>query len=84
MVFERKESTNFLGIFSDNNLNRKDHILHLSNRLALNIALLKVAATYLPKSLLQTLYKIFFHSRLTYATQYWFYASSTTLQPARI
>ena len=80
VVLEHKEFTKFLGVLIDANLNRKAHILNFSNRLTHNIALLKVAATCLPKSFLRTLYKAFFHSPnvcYTILVFYKFYCPST-------
>ncbi len=80
-LLEHKKSNKFLNVLINANLNWKAYNLCLSNKLAHEIAILKVASTCLPTSHLRMLYMAFFNSHISYAIQFWPSASATIIQP---
>ena len=73
--------TTFLGLFLDSNLNWKDHILQLSQKLAKSIGILTCAKQFLNVKTLRQLYYSFLFPYISYCNIIWGNASENTLWP---
>lgn len=70
-IVKRECSMKFLGVILDENINWKDHINMIENKISKNIGLLYKAKPYLDQSCLKYIYYSFIHSYLNYANIAW-------------
>ena len=63
------KKTKFLGVYIDDKLNWKDHILYISSKIARGLGLMIKARKYLDKPILRTLYFTFIYPYYTYCNQ---------------
>ena len=76
---EQKDSCKFLGIIIDKNLNWKNHIEYITNKISKNIALLGRLKHTFPKSILKNLYFSLVLPYLNYCNIIWASADKTSL-----
>ena len=68
---KRSSSIKFLGVMVDENLNWKDRINVIENKLSKNLGLLHKAKQFLNAKTMKSLYFSFIHSYLTYGNVLW-------------
>ena len=68
---KRSSSIKFLGVMVDENLNWKDHINVIENKLSKKSRLLHKAKQFLNAKAMKSLYFSFIHSNLTYGNILW-------------
>ena len=68
---KRLTSIQFLGVMVDKNLNWKDHINIIQNKLSKNLGLLHKAKQFLNAKAMKSLYFSFIHSYLAYGNVVW-------------
>ena len=73
--------TKFLGVILYNELNWKQHIIHLSQKLSKAIGILSRARQFLNSSTLRQLYFSFVYPYLNYCSIIWGNAANITLWP---
>ena len=78
---ERVESTKFLGVTIDKNLNWDEHKARLSKKLATCSGILNRIKDNIPQELHKDLYHTLFESHLTYGITVWGGVSETKLEP---
>ena len=78
---ELVKHTKFLGVILDNEINWKQHILHISQKLSKSLGILKRARQFLNTSTLLQLYYSFLYPYLSYCCIIWGNAAQTTLWP---
>ena len=76
---EHKTCTKFLGIYVDENLNWKEHVNLIANRVFKSIGIISKARFYLSMPSLRTLYFALVYPYLQYATTVWGSTYKTTL-----
>ena len=69
--FHRPESTKFLGLWIDENINWKDHVSKLLLKLKRNVNLLRIGKNFLSPHTLKIIYFAQIHSNLTYGIGIW-------------
>ena len=74
-------STKFLGLILDSDLTWKDHIHHLTRKIAKSIGILSLAKQTLTQKSLIQLYYAFVHPYLSYCTIIWGKNHDTTIWP---
>jgi hypothetical protein len=74
-------TTKFLGVILDNNLNWKQHITHISKKIAKSIGIISIAKKTLNQKTLLQLYFSFLYPYLTYCVLIWGNSPNTTLWP---
>ena len=67
----RKNSIKFLGVMLDENLNWKDHIKVIENKVSKNLGLIYRAREFLNKKCLTNIYHSYIHCYLNYANMAW-------------
>ena len=77
------ESTKYLGVILDQNLNWKKHISHVSTKLSKYIGLLYKLRHFVPKSTLSSLYNAFIMPHINYGLINWSSATKTNLTPIK-
>ena len=80
---EQLESTKYLGVISDQNLNWKRHISHVSSKLSRYTGLLYKLRHFVPKNALLSLYNAFIMPHVNYALINWSSATETNLNPMK-
>ena len=70
-------STKFLGLILDKNLNFKEHITHISNKCSKSIGILFKLNYFLPTNILKMLYSSMILPYLNYGIEAWFGAART-------
>jgi hypothetical protein len=75
------KSTKFLGIILDSNISWKDHIIHLSKKIAKSVGILSIARKILNQKSLIQLYYSFIYPYLTYCVLIWGNSPASTLWP---
>ena len=70
----------FLGVILDENINWKDHINMIENKISKNIGLLYKAKPFLDQSCLKYIYYSFIHSYLNYANIAWCSTNKTKIK----
>jgi hypothetical protein len=78
---ELVKSTKFLGVILDANIAWKDHIMHLSKKIARSVGILSIAKKILNKKSLIQLYYSFVYPYITYCILIWGYSPASTLWP---
>jgi len=73
-IIEQTEFVKFLGVWLDNNLTFKHHILHLSSKISKNIGILYRLRDFVPKFVLRALYFTLINPYFLYALEVWFHA----------
>ena len=68
---KKVNSTRFLGVIIDENLNWDDHLTELGNKLNSSIVAIKRIIKFIPKSKYETIYNSLFSSHLTYCISAW-------------
>jgi hypothetical protein len=74
-------STKFLGVILDSKISWKDHILHLSKKIARSIGILTIARKVLDQKSLITLYYSLIYPYLTYCILIWGNSPAQTIWP---
>ena len=77
---ERVTVTKFLGVLVDENLNWKQHIIHVRNKLSKCSAIIYKASRILQSSTLVTLYNTLFLPYISYCAEIWGNACQSNLQ----
>ena len=72
---------NFLGITIDSNLNWKEHIKVLSNKLSKTTGILNMLKSFIPQNILKTIYNSLFLSYTNYGISCWGYTNQASLKP---
>ena len=80
----RCQSVKFLGVLLDENINWKDHISTVENKISKNIGLLYRARPYLNKESMVKLYYSYIHCFLNYANLAWASTNKTNLHKIHI
>ena len=80
---EELESTKYLGVILDQNLNWKKHISHVSTKLSKYVGLLYKLRHFVPKSTLSSLYNAFIMPHINYGLINWSSATKTNLAPIK-
>ena len=80
---EELESTKYLGVILDQNLNWKKHISHVSTKLSKYVGLLYKLRHFVPKSTLSSLYNAFIMPHINYGLIDWSSATKTSLVPIK-
>ena len=75
------KETKFLGIVLDNKLTFKSHINHVANKVAKITYIIYRIKSYVPCSVLKTLYYSLAYPHLTYNITIWGSASASTITP---
>ena len=70
-VIERQEFIKFLGVLLDENLNWKEHIKYIENKIAKNLGLLYKARPFLDRNALLALYYSYIQTYISYANIAW-------------
>jgi hypothetical protein len=83
-ILDRKNSVKFLGLLLDDVLSWSAHINQLFTKLSHDIALLRLAAFYLPQECLLSLYYALFYSHLTYGIEFWSSSGITLQTPIKL
>ena len=81
LPLERVESTKFLGVTIDKNLNWEEHRAKLSKKLATCSGILNRIKDNIPQELHKDLYHTLFESHLTYGITVWGGVSEAKLEP---
>ena len=76
-IISEVESTKFLGIILDKNLNFKEEIAHISNKCSKFVGILFRLNSFLPVQILKTLYSSMILPYLNYGIEAWFGANMT-------
>jgi hypothetical protein len=74
-------TTTFLGVILDSNITWKDHIAHISKKVARSVGILSIAKRILNKKSMIQLYYSFIYPYLTYCILIWGNSAATTLWP---
>ena len=80
---DRQASVKFLGVVLDENLNFKNHIQHLCDKIAKNTGVLNRMKYSVPSKLLNNLYYSLIYPYLIYCTPIWGGTYTTILEPLR-
>jgi len=72
---------NFLGLTIDENLNWKEHLKNLSNKLSRTTGILNMLKSQLPGITLKTIYNSLFLSHINYGISCWGYTHQSSLKP---
>ena len=70
-IYRAKEPIQFLGIYTDEGLTWKSHIMKVSATISRAIFCINRLKNILPEGSLKALYYSLFHSQLTYGIQIW-------------
>ena len=76
----RQEFIKFVGVLLEENLNLKEHIKYIENKLAKNLKLLKEVRPILEKNALLAFYYSYIHTYFNYANIAWGIARRTNLK----
>ena len=76
-IIDETSKTKFLSVIIDNKSSWKDHILHISGKLARGTSVILKARKYLMKETLISLYYYFVYPYLTYCNHVWVLACKT-------
>ena len=71
------DSTKFLGVILDKNLNFKEHITHIANKCSKSVGILYRLNSFLPVQILKMLYSSMILPYLSYSIEAWFGAART-------
>ena len=80
ILIEREKVTKFLGVLIDENMNWKNHIDYITNKVSKNIGILYQARDYISKSNLKQLYFAFVQSCISYGIIAWGSVSKSNLE----
>lgn len=76
----RQKFIKFVGVLLEENLNLKEHIKYIENKLAKNLTLLKEARPILEKNAVLAFYYPYIHNYFNYANIAWGNARRTNLK----
>ena len=79
----RENSTKFLGVLLDENLNWKQQIDNVCKKVSKGIGIIYSARAFLNKDLLKQLYFAYIHSHISYCNIAWASTYKTNLQPLK-
>jgi len=73
-IIQQTDSVKFLGVYLDNNLTFKHHILNVSGKISRNLGVLCRLREFVPKFIMQSLYYTLINPYILYAIEVWFHA----------
>ena len=80
-VLEEKTVTNFLGVYIDNKLNWKPHMINICNKVSKSIAVLRLVRSISPKNVLKLIYMSLVYTYINYCNLVWGAAEKGILDP---
>ena len=80
-VLEEKTVTNFLGVYIDNKLNWKPHMINICNKVSKSIAVLRLVRSIFPKNVLKLIYMSLVYTYINYCNLVWGAAEKGILDP---
>lgn len=79
-ILEEKQTTRFLGIELDSNINFKEHLKALKKKLNLTLMMMRALRPTIDQKSMVDIYYCFFYPHLIYGIEFWGHASNTQLK----
>ena len=78
---DEKTVTKFLGVYIDNKMNWKPHVVNICNKVSKSVAILRLVRTIFPLNVLKTIYMSLVYTYMNYCNLIWGAAEKGIVEP---